>query len=80
MKRCSFTHVETRANPGEIYDDAYYEGCVCPDNARERRTLQRNASHRLEVLRPLLPPASKVFEVGYAYGFFLHGPAADGVS
>ncbi len=75
-ERCSHVWadlaLDTEAIHG-LYGRSYFFGDEYGDYLGDRRTLEKNFARRLATLRPFLMPTHRhLFEVGCAYGFFLH--------
>jgi 2-polyprenyl-3-methyl-5-hydroxy-6-metoxy-1,4-benzoquinol methylase len=59
----------------ELYSHKYFHGDEYVDYEAEREALDLNFARRLEQVRNLAPQGGRLFEIGCAYGYFLHQAA-----
>lgn len=59
-----------------LYGQGYFQGDEYLDYEREEPALRRNFRRCVRDLRALAPTGGRLFEIGAAYGFFLHEAAA----
>lgn len=73
---CGHVFVASALTDAELvhkYEMEFFSEGAYSDYARDRQTLQRNCARFVELIRSHHPsPGGALFEVGPAYGFFLH--------
>ena len=76
--RCGHVRADLELSSEELrklYSAEYFKGAEYRDYERERPALRRNFRRALRDLTAAHPPGARLWEVGAAYGYFLHEAA-----